>query len=140
MATKKTDRIEMSWILAAKPKAVYDAWMSTAGHTAMTGGGAEVEPEVGGRFTAWDGYITGTTKALEKNRRIVQTWRTTQFAKRAPDSRLEIVLRPHAGKTQLTLRHTNLSPGDGAKYTIGWYEHYLRPMVAHFERLAGKQR
>jgi activator of HSP90 ATPase len=133
----KTDSIEMSWIVAARPKEVYDHWLSSTGHTAMTGGTAEIDPRVGGRFTAWDGYITGVTKTLEKNRRIVQTWRTADFSKRASDSRIDVRLRAHEGATQLTLRHTKLSPGDGAKYTSGWYDFYLQPMVAYF---AGRKR
>ena len=54
-----TDCIEMSWIVAARPKEVYDHWMGSEGHAAMTGGGAEIDARVGGRFTAWDGYIEG---------------------------------------------------------------------------------
>jgi hypothetical protein len=33
----------------------------------------------------------------------------------------------------VTVRHTDLSPGEGAKYTTGWFDFYLRPMVAYFE-------
>lgn len=132
----KNDSIEMSWIVAAKPKEVYDHWLSSSGHAAMTGGAAEIDRRVGGRFTAWDGYIEGVTRKLETNRTIVQTWRTAEFAKKAGDSRIEVRLRAHKGQTQLTIRHTKLSPGDGAKYTTGWYEHYLQPMVAYF---AGKR-
>jgi activator of HSP90 ATPase len=129
-----TDRIEMSWIVAARPKEVYDHWMSGAGHAAMTGAPAEVDASVGGRFTAWGGYIEGETRKLEKNRRIVQTWRTADFTKRTPNSRIDVQLRAHKGQTQLTLRHTKLKRGDGAKYTTGWYQYYLEPMTAYFAK------
>jgi activator of HSP90 ATPase len=127
-----TDRIEMSWIVAAKPKQVYEHWMSSKGHTAMTGGAAVVDAQIGGAFSAWDGYIQGVTKKLEKNKRIVQTWRTADFAKRSPDSRIDVELRAFKGQTQVMLRHTKLVNGDGAKYTIGWYQFYLQPMMAYF--------
>lgn len=133
---KQTDRIEMSWIVDAKPKEVYAHWLDSEGHGAMTGGRASVDPRVRSEFTAWDGYIHGVTTALEKNRRIVQTWRTSQFTRRAPDSRIEVKLRAIGGKTQVTLVHTKLVPGDGARYTAGWFEHYARPMVAYFEKRA----
>lgn len=126
------DRIEMSWIVDAKPKAVYDAWTSSDGHTAMTGGGAEIDARVGGRFTAWDGYIQGETRKLEKNKRIVQTWRTADFSSRTDDSRIEVEFRAFKGKTQVWLRHTKLKKGDGAKYTVGWCQFYLEPMQRHF--------
>ncbi len=126
------DTIEMSWIVAAPADEVYDCWLSSDGHAAMTGGAAEVDGSEGGRFTAWDGYIEGATEKLEPKRRIVQTWRTAEFADDAPDSRIDVRLREHEGQTQVMLRQTGLRPGDGAKYTTGWYEHYLQPMVAYF--------
>ena len=135
-----TDRIEMSWMVAAKPKEVYEHWMSSKGHSAMTGGGAEVDARVGGPFTAWDGYIQGVTKKLEKNKRIVQTWRTTDFAKSAADSRIDVQLRAHKGQTQVLLRHTKLAVGDGAKYTQGWYQFYLQPMLAYFDERKPKKK
>jgi len=130
------DTIEMSWIVDASPDEVYDHWTSSEGHTAMTGGAAEVDASEGGEFTAWDGYIRGVTEKLDPKRGFVQTWRTAHFADDAPDSRIEVRLRTHDGKTQVLLRHTNLSPGDGAKYTTGWFDFYLRPMVAFFEEKA----
>jgi uncharacterized protein YndB with AHSA1/START domain len=126
------DRIEMSWVVNARPKAVFDAWLSSDGHAAMTGGAAEVDAREGGRFTAWDGYIEGETRKIEKNKRVVQTWRTAEFSPRTPDSRIEVQFRALKGKTQVVLKHTKLKKGDGAKYTTGWYEHYLEPMQRHF--------
>ena len=46
----------------------------------MTGSPAIVDPEIGGAFEAWDGYISGRTLSLEPGRRIVQSWRTSEFA------------------------------------------------------------
>lgn len=126
------DRIEMSWVVGAKPKAVFDAWLSDEGHSAMTGGAAEIDARVGGRFTAWDGYIEGkTTKIDRRARKVVQTWRTAEFG-RAADSRIEVEFRAHKGNTQVLLRHAKLRKGDGAKYTTGWYDFYLQPMTKHF--------
>lgn len=134
---KDTERIEMSWIVAARPKEVYDCWLSSDGHASMTGGAADIDGCVGGEFSAWDGYISGVTKKLERNKRIVQTWRTVDFPKRTPDSRIDVQLRAFKGQTQVFLRHTKLRRGDGAKYTVGWYTFYLNPMMAYF---AAKQR
>ncbi len=128
----QTDRIEMSWILNAKPAKVYAAWTSSEGHSDMTGASAVVDARVRGAFTAWDGYIWGATRKLEKNKRIIQGWRTADFKKSAPESRIEVLFQAHRGKTQLVLKHTNLQRGDGAKYTTGWYQFYLEPMVRFF--------
>ena len=65
--------------LPATPQAVYDAWLDSAAHSAMTGSKAKIGNSVGERYTAWDGYIAGKTLELAPGRRIVQSWRTTEF-------------------------------------------------------------
>ena len=64
-------------------------------------------------FEVWDNYISGRTLELEENRRIVQSWRTTEFDDREPDSRLEIVLEADDKATILTLRHSEIPDGQG---------------------------
>lgn len=133
MADTETDRIEMSWVVDAKPKDVFDAWLSSEGHTEMTGGQADIDPRVGGLFTAWDGYIEGKTTKIDKAaRKIIQSWRTSDFSSKTADSRIEVSFRALGGQTQVLLKHTRLKKGDGAKYTTGWYDFYLQPMVAFF--------
>jgi len=82
---------ELTALLPATPEAVYDAWLSSEGHSKMTGGSAQIDPVVGGDFVAWDGYITGTTLELDRPRRIVQTWRTTNFTDEDEDSTIEVL-------------------------------------------------
>lgn len=114
------------------PQAVFDAWMDSRAHTAMTGGRAEIDPVVGGRFTAWNGYIAGTTLVLEPPVRIVQAWRTTAFADDEPDSEVELVLAPVASGTSLTLRHRKVPEGHPGYEENGWQEHYFAPMQRYF--------
>ena len=127
-----TEQIEVSGTLAASPAKIYVAWLSSAGHTAMTGSPAETTYQAGGRFTAWDGYISGQNVQLEPNKRIVQSWRTSEFPDGAPDSRLEVVLEPVADGTRITFRHSNIPAGQGASYEKGWREFYLEPMAKYF--------
>jgi uncharacterized protein YndB with AHSA1/START domain len=128
---------EQSVTLPASPTAIYDAWMSSAGHTAMTGGEAVVDPRIDGEFTAWDGYIHGRTLELEPGRRIPQSWRTSEFSERDADSRIEVVLEAVDGGTQLRLRHSDV-PRDHRGYEDrGWQEHYFDPMTAYFAGLPG---
>lgn len=74
-----TDSIRVSAVIAASPERLYNAWLSETEHSAMTEGAASIEPNVGGRFTAWDGYISGETIELVENKKVVQTWRTVEF-------------------------------------------------------------
>jgi len=117
--------------IKATAKQIYKAWLSTQGHTKMTGGVAFVSDKVGDAFTAWDGYIKGKNLVLKPYNRIVQSWRTSQFEDGEEDSQIEITLNENNGETELTLTHSNV-PESGEHYIKGWDEHYFQPMKAYF--------
>ena len=111
---------------------IYKTWLDSNGHSLMTGGPAQISDQLGTPFTAWDGYISGSNLELEPNKRIVQTWRTTEFTPEEEDSKIEILLEEKGGQTKLTLIHTNL-PKHGDQYYKGWQNHYFTPMQAYFQ-------
>jgi len=125
---------EVSDVLPATPDDIYMAWLSSDGHGAMTGAEAHVDPRVGGDFDAWDGYITGRTLALEPGRRIVQSWRTSEFDDTHEDSRIEVLLEPLGEGTRITIRHTNVPDGQTGYEEGGWQESYFDPMREYFGR------
>lgn len=116
--------------IQAPAKEIYTAWLSSEGHTNMTGAEAEISDQAGAGFTAWDGYIEGKNILLEPYRRIVQSWRTSEFEE-AADSQIEILLQEEEGNTILTLIHTQL-PADGEQYIKGWQDFYFEPMKTYF--------
>ena len=116
----------------ANAEAIYNAWLSTQGHTLMTGSPAKVHGHANGDFTAWDGYIWGTFLELEPNKRIVQLWRTGEFPENAEDSRVEILLEESNNKTKLTLVHTHMPEDQVNSYKTGWLDFYFKPMKEYF--------
>ena len=126
------DAFEISIELPVGAAQLYDAWMSSAEHSAFTGAKARIDAKVGGKFTAWEGYIDGETLELEQGTRIVQSWRTSEFNEDAPDSQIEVLFMDIDGGAKLTLNHSNLQSGDGAKYEQGWEESYFAPMRTYF--------
>ena len=125
---------ELSEVLPGTPDEIYRAWTTSEGHTAMTGASAVIDPQVGGAYEAWDGYITGRTLALEPSRRIVQTWRTSDFTDSDPDSQIEVLLEPVEEGTRITIRHTNVPEGQPDYEHGGWQENYFDPMREYFSR------
>jgi activator of HSP90 ATPase len=119
-------------VIPATPRQIYDAWLDSRGHTAMTGSAAEAAATEGASFTAWGGYISGHNLTLEPGRRIVQSWRTTRFTKNDPDSQIEVLLEPAGEGTRLTLHHTNVPDGHTGYQNGGWQEHYFEPMKRYF--------
>ena len=128
------ESFEVSETIPASPTEIYAAFLGSRKHSAMTGSKASVDPAIGGKFTAWDEYISGTTVALEPNRRIKQNWRTTDFPADAPDSLLEILLEKAPGGTKVTFKHTNIPDGQAESYKDGWTEFYFEPMKAYFAK------
>ncbi len=126
------EEIRVSSLIQASPNAIYGAWLDERKHSAFTGSRATVEPWVGGRHTAWDGYIEGVLVELDTGRRIVMTWRSTEFPAEAPDSSLEVCLDPVAGGTKVTIVHTQIPDGQADQYKQGWRSHYLDPMKRFF--------
>ena len=120
-------------VIPASPRQIYDAWLDSAGHAAITGGQpAQITPEKGAAFTVWNGYITGRNLDLEPGRRIVQSWRTTKFTADDPDSRIEVVLEPVAGGTKVTVHHSNVPDGHTSYRDGGWQRSYFDTMKKHF--------
>ncbi|MBI4312318.1 MAG: SRPBCC domain-containing protein [Chloroflexi bacterium] len=127
------ESIKVSAVIPASPRRIYEAWLGSAEHTAMSGGGAaQVDPRVGGAFSAWDGYIQGTTQALAPYSRIVQSWRSADFPEGAADSTLEVLLAETPKGTRVTLAHTNIPDGQGDDYKQGWKDYYFTPMKWYF--------
>jgi uncharacterized protein YndB with AHSA1/START domain len=126
------ESIEISIVLPEKPEVIYNAWMNSQEHGEFTCGKAEIDPRVGGSYTAWDDYIQGITLELHPYHRIVQSWRTTDFAPESPDSRLVVTLDEVPEGTRLTLTHTNIPEGQASGYEQGWMDYYFTPMQEYF--------
>jgi len=118
--------------IPASPEAIYDAWLDSRGHTEMTGGEAVMSAIEGDVYTAWDGYIAGKNLELVPHRRIVQSWRTPEFAEIDPDSTIVVTLDPIDGGTQLTLEHRGVPDGQTDFEQGGWQDNYFTPMQEYF--------
>ncbi|MFN0213442.1 MAG: SRPBCC domain-containing protein [Saprospiraceae bacterium] len=121
----------ISDIFPTSPEALYTAWLDSDSHSAMTGGDAIVSADLGASFSAWDGYISGKNIELEPGKRILQSWRTTEFDSKDADSMLEILLEPLPEGTKLTLTHQGIPEGQ-PDYAQGWEDYYFKPMREYF--------
>ena len=127
-----TESIEVSGVVHAPAERIYQAWLSSSEHTAMTGSRATVEGNIGGRFTAYDGRIEGAMVELEPGRRIGQRWRSTDFPSDAGDSLLEVRLEPLDNGTRVAFVHSEIPEGQGTLLEEGWRKYYLEPMDRYF--------
>src|SRR5437879_841250 len=130
------DGFQVEMLIPAEPQRVFTAWLDAKEHAAFTGGGeAVVEPWTGGRFISWDGYIHGILLGVDNEaRRIVQTWRTSEFPPESRDSRVIVEFDEARGGTKVRIRHGELPPSQVKKYEKGWVEHYLKPLAKYFAK------
>lgn len=129
-----SESIKLTANFSVKPKVIYNAWLSGKEHTAMTGGKATASAKTGGSYSAWDNYIKGKNLELVKNKRILQSWRSSEFPKDCMNSFLLIKLDETAAGTKLTIIHSEIPVGQGKSYKSGWVEHYFNPMKEYFSK------
>lgn len=129
-----SEKLKLSVLLPATPEQIFKAWLDSNAHGEFTGDTAKIDPRVGGKFTAWGGYIRGRTLELEPGKRILQAWRTTEFPEDAPDSTLEILLEAEGKGSRITLIHTDIPDGQAKQYEQGWEEYYFTPMKEYFTK------
>ena len=117
-----------------QPAKLYEAMLSGPKHSKMTGAHATGSTRVGGRFTAWGGYIFGRNLELDPGHRILQEWQTAEWPEGAPPSLLEWTFEAKRGGTELTLKQTRVPAAQAAAYAQGWQDFYFTPMKAWFAR------
>lgn len=123
---------QTEFIPNATPAEVYRALTNPKIHTAFTGSKATGSARVGGKFTAWDDYITGKNVELKSGRKIVQEWRTTEFPEEYPSSKLELTLKAKRGGTQIIMAHSKVPASQTKKYKSGWVSAYWDPLREYF--------
>jgi len=114
------------------PDEAYTAFIDPKKHAAFTGSPATGSARVGGRFTSWDGYISGVNRELVKGRRIVQDWQTTEWPADAPPSKVEFSFKAVKGGTEIRMVHSNVPAEQAASYRQGWIDYYWQPLKQYF--------
>lgn len=126
--------IRQTVIIPASPLEVYEAYVDPKKHAEFTGDEADGKPVVGGKFTASGGYISGEYIELEKGRRIVHWWTTTEWPDGYPPSKMELILRPKGRQTELTMIHSKVPAEQAGSYAEGWQDYYWDPLKKYFAK------
>jgi len=126
--------IRQKVVVGAAPELVYDAFLDPEKHGEFTGSPASGSRKVGGRFTAWGGYIEGKILELKAGKRIVQEWKTSEWPDGYPPSVLTLTFKPKGGNTELSMVHSRVPAGQVKMYTEGWVTSYWDPLKEYFSR------
>ena len=130
----KTKIIKQTAFIPAAPDEVYDAFLDEQKHSAFTGAAARCERWVGGKFTAWGGYISGKNLRLENGRRIIQEWKTTEWPKGYKPSQIEFTFKPKKEGTEIHIVHKHVPAQQAESYEQGWADYYWTPLKKYFSK------
>lgn len=115
-------------MLPAAPKAVYDAFMTSAKHAAFTGGEAVLSKKVGGAFETFDGWASGENIELTPGKLIVQSWRGSDWpAEHFSTLKIQLLPAP-GGKTKLLMTQTDVPTSVAKDVAQGWKDYYWTPL------------
>ena len=130
----KKEALRVTSTIPVAPTTLYFAWIDSTHHTSMTGQTAKIDPVVGAKYSCCNGYVTGKLVILDLGRRIVESWRTTDFPRDAADSRVEVHFETLGLSTRILILHTEIPEGQSEKYKALWNERYITPMRAYFSK------
>ena len=119
--------IRQTVTIKATPLEVYEALMDSRTHSKFTGSAARINPRVGGRFTAYDGYAEGRSLELIPGRKIVQSWRASDWPEGHYSTATFALARAGTG-TKLTFTQTGVPDDQVAAIRQGWVEFYWEPL------------
>jgi activator of HSP90 ATPase len=120
--------------LPATAARLYRMYLDPKEHAAFTGAPVKIAARAGSPFVAFRGALSGRILQLIPNRLIVQSWRSTQFAKADLDSTLVLSFWPVGSETRIELTHVNVADSDFAGVSEGWSKYYWIPWRAYLLR------
>lgn len=129
----RTKTIRQSVIFKASAHDVYEVLMDSDKHSLFTGDEAHISREIGGKFSAFDGYSEGVNLELIPDKRIVQSWRASDW----PDghfSRATFAFREEERVTHLTFIQSGVPEDQYDDISLGWYDYYWEPMKNMLEK------
>ena len=121
--------------LKASPRALFDTFLDSRKHSAMTGAPAKLGRRAGAAFTAFGGELRGRNLLIIPGRMIIQAWRSRHWKSSDPDSILVLRFSKVAGGGRIDLVHVNVPAHDHKGVTRGWRHYYWTPWKRY---LAGR--
>ena len=131
---KEVTTVKQTVVIPASPKEDYEAYINPEKHSEFTGAKATGKPKVGGKYTAWDGYIFGKFLVLEDGKRVVQEWTTTDWEDGYEASKLELTFCQVPKGTEIVMVHSNVPRAQANEIEQGWTEFYWNPLKEYFSK------
>ena len=120
-------------VLPASAEALYDMYLDPSVHEAITGAPVQIKDEIGFKFQAFNGMLTGAILHVVRPRLIVQSWRSASFKAEDTDSTLFISFTPEVKSGRIDLVHLDVPDHDYDGVSQGWEKRYFTPWRTYLE-------
>jgi len=117
----------------APPAAIYRLLTDAKQRSTLTGKGAKIDNQVGGRFSVDAGYATGINVDLSPAKRVVQAWRCKGFPEGIYSMAAFVLSPTKDGGTELVLTHRGVPKEMIPRIEREWREHYWKRMKEFLE-------
>lgn len=121
--------INQTVIFSAAPRVIYRLLMDPKQHAAFTESKTCISPKVGGKISAYDGYIEGENLKLVPDQVILQSWRASDWPK-GLFSEVEFRLSAQGQNTKLVFTQRGVPDDQFEEIKQGWADFYWEPMKA----------
>lgn len=129
----KTKSIRQSVIINATPKEIYEALMDSKKHSGFTREKANIIRKVGGKFSVYNGYASGENLELIENKKIVQSWRGSDWQE-GHFSKATFTLTKTKNGTKINFFQTGVPEKNYSSIKQGWIDFYWKPMKEMLEK------
>jgi activator of HSP90 ATPase len=125
--TMKTKTINQTVTFKATPHEVYETLMDSKKHAELVGAEAKISKKVGAKFSIYGGEIEGVNLELVPDKKIVQSWRYSDFPE-GHYSKATFLLEESQGGTKLTFTQSDVPEERYEDISQGWKDYYWQPM------------
>ena len=116
----------------ASPKEVYELLIDDDTFSQLTDAKAKIDSKVGGNFSVWDKYATGKFIELKPGKKIVQTWRASDWP-RGEESTVTYEFSANSIGCQLTFTQTGVPEQFAKDIEQGWQDYYWTLMQEYLK-------
>ncbi|MDO8509129.1 MAG: SRPBCC family protein [Nanoarchaeota archaeon] len=113
------------------PHVVYEALMDSKKHSAFTDSDAKISRKIGGKISAYDGWIKGENIELIKDKKIVQKWRGGDWPEGIYSIATFELIKTENG-CELIFTQTEVPDEFYEDVSEGWKEYYWEKMKRYF--------
>ncbi len=115
------------------PHAVYEALMDEKKHSQFTDSDAKISRKAGGKFKIYGGEIEGENIELVPDKKIVQTWRYSDWPE-GVNSTITFIFEAIEKGTRMTFTQKGVPDDKFEDIKQGWKDYYWSPMKVMLEK------